>query len=88
MQTTELDPSLSVTLQKADTDELMLVISNKHYSSWSMRPWVAMTAFSIPFKENRILRNHSQRNCPLFGQRPATYPVGGGDTDLGFTGHL
>ena len=33
----------------------MLVIGNKNYSSWSMRPWVAMKAFGIPFKEHRIL---------------------------------
>jgi glutathione S-transferase len=31
------------------------VIANKNYSSWSMRPWVAMTAFGIPFQEIRIL---------------------------------
>ncbi|WP_395825944.1 glutathione S-transferase family protein [Collimonas sp.] len=55
MQTTELDPSLSSALQKAGKDGLLLVIGNKNYSSWSMRPWVAMTAFGIPFKEHRIL---------------------------------
>ncbi len=32
-----------------------LVIANKNYSSWSMRPWVAMVAFDIPFKEVRVL---------------------------------
>jgi glutathione S-transferase len=55
MQTTELDPSLSAALQKAGKDGLILVIGNKNYSSWSMRPWVAMTAFGIPFKEHKIL---------------------------------
>lgn len=55
MQTTELDPSLSAALQKAGADGLLLVIANKNYSSWSMRPWVAMTAFGIPFKELKIL---------------------------------
>ena len=30
---------------------LILHIGNKNYSSWSMRPWVAMTAFGIPFEE-------------------------------------
>ncbi|WP_298291506.1 glutathione S-transferase family protein [Thiomonas sp.] len=29
----------------------ILHIGNKNYSSWSMRPWVAMTAFGIPFEE-------------------------------------
>jgi len=51
MQTTELDPTLSETLERAEKAGLMLVIGNKNYSSWSMRPWVAMTAFNIPFRE-------------------------------------
>ncbi|MGZ8317102.1 MAG: glutathione S-transferase family protein [Telluria sp.] len=55
MQTTELDPTLSQTLQDARKPGLTLVIGNKNYSSWSMRPWVAMTAFGIPFNEVRIL---------------------------------
>jgi glutathione S-transferase len=55
MQTTELDPALSSTLEAARKAGLTLVIGNKNYSSWSMRPWVAMTAFGIPFTEVRIL---------------------------------
>ena len=34
--------------------ELTLVIGNKNYSSWSMRPWLAMRVAGIPFKEVRI----------------------------------
>ena len=30
---------------------LILVIGNKNYSSWSMRPWVLLTHFKIPFRE-------------------------------------
>src|SRR3569832_4453 len=30
---------------------LKLVIGNKNYSSWSMRPWVALRASNIPFEE-------------------------------------
>lgn len=30
---------------------LTLVIGNKNYSSWSMRPWIAMTVAGIPFDE-------------------------------------
>ncbi len=30
---------------------LTLVIGNKNYSSWSMRPWLALTHNKIPFKE-------------------------------------
>ncbi|HZX29072.1 MAG TPA: glutathione S-transferase family protein [Telluria sp.] len=53
--TTQLDPTLSQTLDAAKRAGLTLVIGNKNYSSWSMRPWVAMTAFAIPFTEVRIL---------------------------------
>ncbi|MGI4849606.1 MAG: glutathione S-transferase family protein [Janthinobacterium lividum] len=55
MQTTELDPAASEAISNAEHTGLKLVIANKNYSSWSMRPWVAMTAFDIPFSEIRIL---------------------------------
>ena len=55
MQTTQLDPSLTNALAAARQPGLTLVIGNKNYSSWSMRPWVAMTAFGIPFQEVRVL---------------------------------
>jgi glutathione S-transferase len=55
MQTTELDPTLSQTLDQARQPGLTLIIGNKNYSSWSMRPWVAATAFGIPFTEVRVL---------------------------------
>lgn len=55
MHTTELDTALSQTLNRAERSGLQLVIGNKNYSSWSMRPWVAMTAFNIPFEEITIL---------------------------------
>lgn len=30
---------------------LTLIIGNKNYSSWSLRPWIAMKAAGIPFEE-------------------------------------
>src|SRR6059058_3494705 len=30
---------------------LKLIIGNKNYSSWSMRPWLALRANNIPFEE-------------------------------------
>jgi glutathione S-transferase len=33
---------------------LALVIGNKNYSSWSLRPWLALRAAAIPFEEVRI----------------------------------
>ena len=37
---------------------MQLVIGNKNYSSWSLRPWLAMKVASIAFDEHRI---------PLYG---------------------
>ena len=37
---------------------LTLVIGNKNYSSWSMRPWVLLKQLGIPFEEKK-LRFHS-----------------------------
>ncbi len=44
--------------------ELHLIIGNKAYSSWSMRPWVAMTAQDLKFRETVL---------PLFA--PETSPT-------------
>lgn len=33
---------------------LTLTIGNKNYSSWSLRPWIAMTHFGLTFEEWRI----------------------------------
>jgi glutathione S-transferase len=33
---------------------MQLVIGNKNYSSWSLRPWLAMKVHGIPFDEKRI----------------------------------
>ena len=33
---------------------LTLIIGNKNYSSWSLRPWLAMKQFNLPFTEIRI----------------------------------
>ena len=37
----------------------LLVVGNKNYSSWSLRPWLAMKVLGIPFQEVRI---------PLYGE--------------------
>lgn len=31
-----------------------LLIGNKNYSSWSMRPWVLLTQAGIPFTEQMV----------------------------------
>lgn len=51
---------------------LTLYIGNKNYSSWSLRPWLALRAAGIDFEERRV---------PLFSERfrqeiPAVSPAG------------
>jgi glutathione S-transferase len=33
---------------------MKLVIANKNYSSWSMRPWVVLKHFGVPFEEVQV----------------------------------
>ncbi len=33
---------------------MQLIIGNKRYSSWSLRPWLVMTQFGLPFEETLI----------------------------------
>ncbi len=33
---------------------MQLVIGNKNYSSWSMRPWVLMKQLGLPFEEHKL----------------------------------
>jgi|SRR5450830_3391 len=65
MQNTELDAVLSQTLEKARKNILTLVIGNKNYSSWSMRPWVVMTAFDIAFREIRICLDQADTDANI-----------------------
>lgn len=50
MQNTEIHPALS-NIMTASRTPLKLVIGNKNYSSWSMRAWLCLKAFGIPFEE-------------------------------------
>ena len=36
------------------SESLTLVIANRNYSSWSLRPWLAMTELGIPFRERMV----------------------------------
>ena len=38
----------------ATMNNLTLIIGNKNYSSWSLRPWLLLKHFDIPFEEVRI----------------------------------
>jgi glutathione S-transferase len=63
MHTTELEPALSQTSN--EKTGMQLVIGNKNYSSWSMRPWVAMKAFDIPFREICILLDQADTSANI-----------------------
>lgn len=44
-----------------------LYIANKNYSSWSMRPWLVLKAFNLPFEEI-MLPFPPERNSGTFKQ--------------------
>jgi glutathione S-transferase len=55
---------------------MQLVIGNKNYSSWSLRPWIAMKALGIPFEEVLIPFGTPLGN-PEFKQRLSAYTPAG-----------
>lgn len=65
MQDYQPQAATNLHTQKQDIrrDRFRLVIGDKNYSSWSMRPWVLMHAFDIPFVEVPI--RLKQRNTSL-----------------------
>jgi glutathione S-transferase len=54
---------------------LQLVIGNKNYSSWSMRPWVLMRQLDIPFEEIKLRFDFSDGSP--FRQAVARYSPAG-----------
>jgi glutathione S-transferase len=50
---------------------LRLVIGNKNYSSWSLRPWFAMKVAGIPFEETVISLNDPDFKPTLLRLTPA-----------------
>ena len=42
---------------------MQLVIGNKNYSSWSMRPWVLMKQLGIPFEEVKLRFDFSENSA-------------------------
>lgn len=54
---------------------LQLVIGNKNYSSWSMRPWVLLRGLDIPFQELKLRFDFSE-NSP-FRQTVARFSPAG-----------
>ena len=50
---------------------LTLVIGNKNYSSWSLRPWLFLRHHAIPFEEIRIPLYRDDSKAQLLGFSPS-----------------
>jgi glutathione S-transferase len=50
--------------------KLTLVIGNKNYSSWSLRPWLAMAGRGIPFAEVLIPLDHANTKQQVLQYSP------------------
>jgi glutathione S-transferase len=50
---------------------MLLVIGNKNYSSWSLRPWLAMKVLGIAFDEKRILLYRDGAKAEILRYSPA-----------------
>ncbi|MFM1815417.1 MAG: hypothetical protein RLZ98_2112 [Pseudomonadota bacterium] len=50
---------------------MQLIIANKLYSSWSMRPWLVMHAFAIPFDEVVIPLRQDDTKARILAYSPA-----------------
>jgi glutathione S-transferase len=42
------------------TDKPVLIIGNKNLSSWSLRPWLVLRHFGVPFEETKLLLDTDQ----------------------------
>ena len=60
---------------------MKLVIGNKNYSSWSMRPWVLLRQAGIAFEEVQLRFGEGTKVLALaIADSPAFSIAGGGDT--------
>lgn len=50
---------------------LTLIIGNKNYSSWSLRPWLVLRQMDIPFEEVRIPLYRPESSAPLAAWSPS-----------------
>jgi glutathione S-transferase len=48
-----------------------LIIGDKNFSSWSLRPWIAMKRFGIPFAEERIRLRQPQSKAAILRHSPS-----------------
>ena len=50
---------------------MLLVIGNKNYSSWSLRPWLAMKVLGLPFEERRIALYRTESKPAILRDSPS-----------------
>jgi glutathione S-transferase len=50
---------------------MLLVIGNKNYSSWSLRPWLAMRVLGLPFEERRIPLYRPESRAAILRDSPS-----------------
>ncbi|AUT60791.1 glutathione S-transferase family protein [Paraburkholderia terrae] len=50
---------------------MKLVIGDKNYSSWSMRPWLVLKHFGIAFKEVMVLLNEAESKASILEHSPS-----------------
>jgi glutathione S-transferase len=50
---------------------MQLVIGNKNYSSWSLRPWLALKMAGIPFEEIRIVLDRPGTRVDILAHSPS-----------------
>ncbi len=50
---------------------MLLVIGNKNYSSWSLRPWLAMKVLGLAFEEKRISLYDAEAKSEILRHSPA-----------------
>jgi glutathione S-transferase len=50
---------------------MLLVIGNKNYSSWSLRPWLAMKVLGLRFEEQRIALYGPQSRAEILRHSPS-----------------
>jgi glutathione S-transferase len=50
-----------------------LVVGNKNYSSWSLRPWLALRVAGIPFEEILILIHQPETKAQILKYSPAGF---------------
>lgn len=48
-----------------------LVIGDKNYSSWSLRPWLSLKACGVPFSEDRIRLRQPETKAEIFKRSPS-----------------